>query len=197
MGDRAPAPVKTKRAAESAGFRPIERATIGDLRALRTVSDVHRHRLLTLLIGEALSARELASRLRMPRAKTYYHLKLLLRAAFIVEVEDRIVGRRVETVYRARALNWRVDESLIGRSGKAVTHQRARLLEGTVEDLRTRLDAASSERALVARKFARMSAAELARLRHRLREVFESIDASQKSGDLVEVALAVFPIREP
>ena len=178
---------------------PVE--VIDSLAALRAIGDPQRHRILSLLIEAPLAAGEVATRLRMPRTKVYYHLKLLAQTGFISVVEDRVVGRRVESVYRAKARSFRVDAGLIGSGGKvgaAVKALRTNVLESALEDLRAQPARGRSERreVLVARKFVRLTPPELARLRARLVELFDGLDASRREGKRIELAIALFPLAE-
>ena len=79
----------------------------------RTSADAARLRALTSplrieLIGaiqeaESCSVRELAARIGRPADGLYHHVRLLLEAGVIVEVEARKVGRRTEAVYALKA----------------------------------------------------------------------------------------------
>jgi DNA-binding transcriptional ArsR family regulator len=190
MGDRAPAAVN--RAALPAHHR------IATLAALRTVSDDRRHRILELLIAEPLGARTVAARLRMARTRVYYHLKLLEKHGFIVVVEERVVARRLERIYRAVARGFRVDPALIGGGSPEVAQARERILENTLDDLRARgLPPRPRDGTLVARTFLQLRPAQLAELRRRLAELIDDFAPTDGDGEglAVELAVALFRLR--
>jgi DNA-binding transcriptional ArsR family regulator len=171
---------------------------IRSLEALRVVTDNRRHSILSLLIREPLAAGEIAAALRLPRTRVYHHLKLLEQHRFIRVVERRPVGKRIEMVYRAAARNFRIDSALINRAGPAVARERARLLESTLDDFRSRLvtraRGADKRETLVGRKLVRLTAAQYLELRRRLMQLFDEVDASQDEGELVELTIALFPV---
>jgi DNA-binding transcriptional ArsR family regulator len=171
---------------------------IGTLEALRAVSDDQRHRILSLLIANPQAARTIASQLGMPRTKVYYHLKLLEKNGFIRPVEERLIGRRVETIYRAVAREFRVDTELIGSaSAPGVARARARILENALMDFRSRgTDRPSRRRqdpTLVARTFVRLRPKQLDALRQKISHLIDALDTTQKEGVPIELAIALFP----
>src|SRR5882672_1759318 len=187
MGERPPAAVT--RAALPAQHQ------IATLAALRAVSDDRRHRILELLIAEPAGARAVAARLRMARTRVYYHLKLLERHGFIEVVEERVVARRVERIYRAVARGFRVAPTLVGGGSPAIAHARERILENTLDDLRAHgLPPRPRDGTIVSRTFLRLRPAQLAELRRRLAEL---VDASAPGdGDVsVELGVALFRLR--
>jgi hypothetical protein len=135
----------------------------------------------------------------MPRTKVYYHLKLLERNGFIRPVEERVVGRRVERIYRAVARVFRVDTELIGSaSAPGVARARARILENALVDFRSHGIGRSSPRredaTLIARTFLRLRPEQLAELRQKIRRLIDGLDTTQQQGIPVELAVAMFPI---
>jgi len=171
---------------------------IGNTAALRAVSDDQRQRILNLLVGAPLGAAELASRLRVAQTRVYYHLDLLAKNGLIRVVAERPAGRRVERIYRAVARWFRVDAKLIG-GGKSVARARARILDQAMVDFREALDRPSKGKdpTLVMRTFVRLHPAQIGRLRKRLIEVVQSLDPSQEKGEVMEVAIALFPAQRP
>jgi DNA-binding transcriptional ArsR family regulator len=172
---------------------------IGTLEALRAVSDDQRHRILSLLIAKAEAARTIASQLGVPRTKVYYHLKILEKNGFIRPVEERVVGRRVETIYRAVAREFRVDTELIGSaSAPGVARARARILENALMDFRSRGAGRPSRRrqdpTLIARTFVRLRPKQLDALRQRISHLIDALDTTQQEGIPIELAVALFPM---
>ena len=166
---------------------------IATLAALRAVSDARRHRILELLIAEPLGARAVATRLRMARTQVYYHLKLLERHGLIAVVEERVVARRLERIYRAVARHFRVDPALIGGGSPEVAHARERILQNTLDDLRARgLPPKPRDGTIVARTFLRLHPAQLAELRGRLVKLFDGFAPTDGDGVAVELAVALF-----
>jgi DNA-binding transcriptional ArsR family regulator len=172
---------------------------IGTLEGLRAVSDDQRHRILALLIADPLAARAIASQLGMPRTKVYYHLKLLEKNGFIRPVEERLVGRRVERIYRAVARVFRVDTELIGRAGApGIARARAQILENALVDFRSRSigrsDPHREDATLIARVFVRLRPEQLAALRQKIRRLIDGLDTTQQQGIPIELAVAMFAI---
>lgn len=192
--------MKRRSRASSSTAAPDAFAAIASRQALRVVSDDRRHRMLSLLIQEPLTAADVAARLRLPRTRVYYHLELLAEHGFIRVVEERPAGRRVESVYRAVARNFKVDATLLNQAGPAVARARPRLLEATLDHLRTRSAlrrrAGARYEPLLARKLVRVDAAGYAELRRRLAALFDGVDAARSQGQLVELAIALFPVDE-
>ena len=68
---------------------PAQVVPIEHLETLRVLVDSQRHRIVTLLIDEPQTARELAERLGLARTRLYYHLALLEQHGLIVVSSTR------------------------------------------------------------------------------------------------------------
>lgn len=176
-------------------------APIESLEALQAVSDSQRHRVVTLLIEEPLTARELAERLGIGRTRLYYHLDLLEKHGLIRVTETRVVSGILERTYRAVARSFRVDRALLtARSSEAeVNDAQASILDAVAGDLRARPPAhrAAENDVMVSRRFLRLSESRRRELCDRLSSLVREYEDSE-SGDApdVEVALAVFPAQK-
>jgi DNA-binding transcriptional ArsR family regulator len=171
---------------------------IRSLAALRVVTDDQRHRMLSALIAEPLGAREIARQLRLLRTQVYYHLKLLEQHGFIRPAGERISGRMVERLYRATARHYSVDTQHIGTKGRrGLMQARAELLEHVADDLRAQAARPSGKPhdALVVRELLHLRPQQLAALREKITELVGSLDSSQRQGEPVELAIALFPVR--
>jgi len=169
---------------------------ISTLSALRAASDDQRHRMLTLLIARPLTARTLATRLRMSRTKLYYHLDLLERQGLIRVVGQRVSGRQLERVYRAVARSFRVDTALLGGStARGAASARAQIFRNAARDFREALEMPSSrpDLTLVSRVLLRIKPAQLAKLRERLQALIADLDTTQEEGAPAELLIALFP----
>ncbi len=81
--------------------------TVEELRALRSPTRLHLLRLLQKL-GEA-SVSILADRIGIKAESLYYHVHVLQVNGLIVNVRERITGRRPETIYAPAAPHFRID----------------------------------------------------------------------------------------
>jgi DNA-binding transcriptional ArsR family regulator len=165
-------------------------AEISSLEALRAVSDSQRHRILTLLIHEALTASELAKRLKIARTRVYYHLDLLLEHRFIRVVEERQVAAMIERTFRACARRFRVNRRMLAAtsSPSQVNDAQAMLLEHAADDLR----AAGEADVLVTRSFLRLAPKRAAELRAALNALVEQYGNDSGNGTPYELTMAFF-----
>ena len=114
---------------------------VSSLAALRAIADSQRHRMLTLLITEPLSARDLSERLRIARTRVYYHLNLLQEHGFITVVDERIVSGLNERIYRATARRFQVDRALHAAGEPEIADAQEAILESSAPDRYDRLRA--------------------------------------------------------
>ena len=172
---------------------------IANLEVLQILVDSQRHRLVSLLIQEPLSARELAERLGLARTRLYYHLELLQRHGIVRVVETRVVAGLEERRYRAVARGFRVDRKLLAgqASEPQIADRQAAILEAVAGDLRARA-LTGTERpgedddVLVGRKFLTLSDARRQELRARLGALLAEYEANDAGGRPTEVAFALF-----
>jgi len=71
--------------------------------AFTLLEDRTRRRMLLLLREAELSAKEIAERLVMTPQNVYHHLRKLMKAGLVVEVEERRSGHLIESYYTATA----------------------------------------------------------------------------------------------
>ncbi len=178
-------------------------AQVSSLDSLRIVSDSQRHRILTLLIREPLTASEIAKRLKIARTRVYYHLDLLQEHGFIRVVHERPVAAMIERTYRACAQRFKVDRGVLAAasSESAVNDAQAALLERTADDLRAHHDASDGEGTsadvLVSRAFLRLSPQRAAELRAALVDLVDSYTGiAETDGASYEFAIAFFTNEE-
>ncbi|HIH88358.1 TPA: helix-turn-helix transcriptional regulator [Candidatus Bathyarchaeota archaeon] len=74
-----------------------------DQQAFTLLEDRTRRRMLLLLREAELSAKEIAERLVMTPQNVYHHLRKLMGAGLVVEVEERRSGHLIESYYTATA----------------------------------------------------------------------------------------------
>lgn len=169
---------------------------ITTLAELRAASDDQRHRMLTLLIVKPLTARALASQLRMPRTKVYYHLGLLERHGLIRVAGQRVSGRQLERIYRAVARSFRVDTALLGgKTRRGAASARVQILRNALRDFEETSGRRSSrpEQMVVSRAMLRLKPAQLANLRQRIHRLVASLETTQAEGEPTELLIALFP----
>lgn len=176
-------------------------ANISSLEALRVVSDSQRHRILTLLIREPLTASEIAKRLKIARTRVYYHLDLLEQHGFIRVVEERQVAAMVERTFRACAKRFHVDRRMLasGSSDLEINSAQAALLEHAADDLRAQQTAEPGVQrpdVLVTRSFLRLTPGRATELRAALSALVDTYADGSAEGDSYEMTLALFPCEE-
>jgi DNA-binding transcriptional ArsR family regulator len=74
-----------------------------DQQAFTLLEDRTRRRMLLLLREAELSVKEIAERLVMTPQNVYHHLRKLMKAGLVVEVEERRSGHLIESYYTATA----------------------------------------------------------------------------------------------
>jgi DNA-binding transcriptional ArsR family regulator len=171
-------------------------ATLETLAALRAVADDQRSRILSVLIEAPLTAGELARRLGIARTRIYYNLDMLERHGIIRVVEERVVERRVERVYRAVARRYRVDADLLGRGrARPLARVRARIIEQVAIDMKelSRSPKADDPSVLVGRTRVKLRPARVAALRRALEALFQRYGKPDPDGVPIELAVALFP----
>jgi DNA-binding transcriptional ArsR family regulator len=175
----------------------LNTAPIQNLEALRTLVDGQRHRIVTLLVDEALTATELAERLGIARTRLYYHLSLLEQHALIRVAETRVVSGIVERRYRAVARTFRVDRALLASEATEaeVSHVQASILDAVASDLRNRTvvgERSLDSDLLVSRTFLRLNDERRSELRSRLMALVEEYRDADDVGTEMELAFAFF-----
>jgi DNA-binding transcriptional ArsR family regulator len=174
----------------------LDTAPVRNLEALRTLVDGQRHRIVTLLVDEALTATELAERLGIARTRLYYHLSLLEQHALIRVAETRVVFGIVERRYRAVARTFRVDRALLASEATEaeVSHVQASILDAVASDLRNRTvgERSLDSDLLVSRTFLRLNDERRSELRSRLMALVEEYRDADDVGTEMELACAFF-----
>ncbi|HEV3153737.1 MAG TPA: winged helix-turn-helix domain-containing protein [Candidatus Baltobacteraceae bacterium] len=168
-------------------------AEITGLPGLRAVADSQRHRILTLLIQEPMTAASIAKRLKINRTRVYYHLDLLEKHGMIRVIERRQVGAVMERTYRAVARSFRVNRRLLASTASpaAIAQTEAALIESAAADAR----AARDPKMWVARAFLHLRPADANKLRAELRALLKKYRTRAASGGKqFEVAAALFAI---
>ena len=172
-------------------------APIQSLEALRTLVDSQRHRIVTLLAEEALTAKELAERLGIGRTRLYYHLDMLEKHGLVQVVDSRVVSGIIERRYRAVSRTFRVDRNLLAANASEdqIAGTQAAIIDSVAADLHMRAAAqlsSSEEDLLVARMFLRLNERRRRELRARLSALIEEYRDADADGVETEFALAVF-----
>jgi len=173
-------------------------AEVSSLEALRAVSDSQRHRILSLLIRQALTPSQIATKLKIARTRVYYHLDLLREHGFIRVVGERPVAAMIERTYRACAQRFHVDRRMLAAGGpvSAVNDVQAQLLERAADDLRASPEGGdgggSACEVLVSRSFLRLSPRRARDLRAALQSLVEEYAESDAQGGAYELAFALF-----
>jgi DNA-binding transcriptional ArsR family regulator len=176
---------------------PIAVAPIEHLEALAVLADSQRHRIVTLLMDEPLTAKEIAERLKIGRTRLYYHLGLLERHGIIRVTDTRLVSGIAERTYRAVARAFRVDRKLLSSEASElqITYAQAAILDAVGRDFRARNipeKPQNDDELLIARVFLRLNASRRKELRERLSAIVEEYRDADADGTETEMALALF-----
>jgi len=172
---------------------------IGDLETLRLLASGRRHAIVSALMPQAMTAKELAAHLGTVPTKLYYHLNILESAGIIRVAEERIVSGIVERSYRAAARAFVVDRSLLSANEADVADAQAVILDETAAEYRKqrRRPASATETVepLIARSYLRCSPQKLQALQARLSELFADADDSDDgTGEAVCLTVAFFAV---
>ncbi len=83
---------------------------------LRAISDPLRLRIVELVLREALTVKQIATRLEQPPTKLYYHVAELEEAGFVTMVDTRVKSGIIEKYYRTSAENISVHPTLLNQA---------------------------------------------------------------------------------
>jgi DNA-binding transcriptional ArsR family regulator len=100
-----------------AGFQPLKQLVISSVEQLKAISDPLRLNILELIIRDALTVKQIASRLDQPPTRLYYHIAELEKGGFVTVVDTRVKSGIIEKYYRTSAENITIDHKLLNASG--------------------------------------------------------------------------------
>lgn len=195
-------------------FQPASKLLIRDLEALRVIADPLRSQIINLLVAEPLTVRQVAEKLRVTPSKLYYHFSLLEKHGFIQVVETHLVANILEKTYRANAVRYELDRSLLAfvpvKGNENVDAAVATILDATRErlsrslaigmELKERGEFTDRNRALLANESARIPVNRVSEFIQRFTDLIDEFGGTDVSGidedDLQSyaVTLAFFPI---
>ena len=122
-----------------------------DLESFTLLEDRTRRRMLLLLRENELSAKEIAERLVMTPQNVYHHLKKLIDAELVVEVNERRSGHLIESYYTATADTFVYREDEIPEND---THRFIEVLNG-LNELGARIDVSEENAVILSELFKR------------------------------------------
>jgi DNA-binding transcriptional ArsR family regulator len=163
-------------------------------------------RLELLLVLDAIgpaSVAELAEHLGRPADRLYHHLRKLVGAGLVREVERRAAGRRTEAVYDAVAERLAFDPQAeparepIARLARTILRRADRLFERALHAGAVRFGA--DRNATIRADIARLTGAQLAEVTAHLDRVAEIFEAGrrQPGGRLHTLTIALGPLIRP
>jgi DNA-binding transcriptional ArsR family regulator len=126
-------------------MKPIREFVVNDLDTLKVLADPLRLQIIELMTPASCTVKQIATDLKLPSTKLYYHIKLLEEHGLIQVVDTRIVSGILEKHYRAAALNYRVNKTLFspnlpsGKEGLDV--MLTGLFDDTRDDVHKSIDA--------------------------------------------------------
>ena len=121
-----------------AGFQPAAHLLISTPEQLKAISAPLRLSILELIAKEALTVKQIASRLGEAPTKLYYHVAELESAGFVRQVDTRIKSGIIEKYYRASSTHITVAPTLLNVSGEpeaTMSDLIALPFESTIQDL--------------------------------------------------------------
>jgi DNA-binding transcriptional ArsR family regulator len=170
--------------------------TIGDLDTLKVFADPLRHQILEALIHETLPVKQIAGRLGLAPGRLYYHVNLLEKHGLIRVVRTQMVSGILEKHYRASALDFDIDRSLLSPAtsqGRESIHSvLVAALDATRDDLVRsvearffELDQGAEERprnVIISRHKGHLTEAQVKDFQGRLLALAEEIDREQNAA---------------
>jgi DNA-binding transcriptional ArsR family regulator len=120
-----PDPSPPSEPAPGASFRPAENIVISTIEQLKAISDPLRLNILELVAHEALTVRQVASRLGQPPTRLYYHVAELEKAGLVSLVDTRVKSGIIEKYYRTSADHITIDHKLLnaGEDQETAIHE--------------------------------------------------------------------------
>jgi DNA-binding transcriptional ArsR family regulator len=131
-------PTPSSDAVPGAGFQPAEFLLVTTPEQLKAINDPLRLNILEILVCEALTVKQVASRLGQPPTRLYYHVNALEEAGFVIQVETRVKSGIIEKYYRATFKNIQVDRKLLSTStgqGDPFQTLLSTIFDSTISDL--------------------------------------------------------------
>lgn len=102
-----------------ADFQPVESLTITRPEQLKAITDPQRIRIIELLGREAMTVKQVATRLDLPPTRLYYHVQALEKMGLVQLVDTRVKSGIIEKYYRTTALNITIDHQLLNAANDA------------------------------------------------------------------------------
>ncbi len=96
-----------------APFIPESQLVIADLELLKVIADPLRLRILELTVEHPRTVKQIAATLNIPVTKLYYHINTLEGSGLLRVAGTRLVSGILEKQYRAAAMSFRFDRSLL------------------------------------------------------------------------------------
>jgi DNA-binding transcriptional ArsR family regulator len=188
---------------------PDSERLISDVETLKALSDPLRLRIIELMVRRpegAWSVKEMAAALDVPATRLYHHVELLLERDLVRAAEQRVVSGIIETRYQVSALSFRLDQGLVRGAGPGQTAARdviTTIFDETRRDLERVLasqpadDDGMLDRTSLARSLVRLTPAQAAELRARLRSIVDEYDTASDGPDATTYHLLVVMYGEP
>ena len=190
--------------APGADYQPAEILKITTPEQLKTISDPLRMEILECVTSEALTVKQIASRLNQPATRLYYHVSALAEAGFVVVVDTRIKSGIVETYYRIAAQNIQVDRSLLKQPGardEALQTILSAVFDTTIADLQQSFAAGLlgledenkdfDQRLVLARSTYHLCASDVPRFVAKFHDLLKELDAAEEKTDPVSYACTI------
>ena len=167
---------------------PQGSVTITSLGQIEALANPVRSRILRHA-RSPITVAELAERFDVPKTRLYYHVNLLVEEGFLVQIDERKSGARIEKIYLRTGRDFKLAPDLtetLGDTRKAAEAAAAVIFDparAEVEDVLELVFADEKPAAQFGRTIARLSDQDIGRFRERLAQLMSDIREADSSHD--------------
>jgi DNA-binding transcriptional ArsR family regulator len=189
-------------------FTPETQMTISDLDLLRVIADPLRLRILELTVEHPRTVKQIAGTVGIPATKLYYHINTLEGSGLLRVAGTRLVSGILEKQYRAAAMSFRFDRSLLSAESAVKDQAREMILKSMtdlaiddIDDIRRSIaselidfsaDALPTHKMYSVRTLARLTAAQVEAFTQKLHDLVNDFCVEEALGtDLPAYSLSI------
>ena len=192
------------RPAPGAGYQPAPVLMVNSAKQLKVFSDPLRLGILEKIGSEALTVKQIATRMGQPATKLYYHVSALEEAGLVVVVDTRIKSGIVEKYYRTAADTIQIDRSLLKQkdANDAVLQTvLSAVFDSTIADLQQSFAAGllglevenqeADQRLILTRSIFHLRAGDVPRFVKKFRDLMKEMNAGENNTDSLSYACTI------
>jgi hypothetical protein len=198
--------------APGADFKPAEQMIITTPEQLKAISEPLHLDILEQIQSQALTVKQIATRLSQPVTRLYYHVTQLEENGFVTVVETRVKSGIIEKYYRGSAESIRLDHNLLAKSTQGNENLRnilATVLDGTSEDLQRSFasgliqlgmeESGKSPTTLLARSILNIRPEDVPVFINRFKALVDELGVEEESAETIRYActIAFYPRSRP